>query len=287
MTIPIDHDSTSRTVTVGDIKVHYHEAGAGPVVVMLHGAGPGVSGWSNFGANLPYFAQRFRTLIVDQPGFGGSGRPAFTGDFFSFSARVLRELLDELDIERAHIVGNSLGGGVATRFAIDAEERAGRLALMGPGGLTAHPFIPEPTLGHARLYDFYAPDGQTRDRLATFMRGMVFDPELVTDAMIDERFERSQEPGSFEGFQRMADSFRQPENVEDGQLWRHIQDLEHETLLIWGREDLVNPWDGALFAFSQMRNVRLHVMSRCGHWAQLERAREFNRVVAGFLADEE
>src|SRR5690349_14500611 len=86
--------ATSRFAQAGGMKLHYHEAGpaeAGEAaaggrtpVVMLHGGGPGASAWSNFGRNLPVFASRFRTLLVDQPGFGRSDRPPVTGHYFTF-----------------------------------------------------------------------------------------------------------------------------------------------------------------------------------------------------------
>lgn len=277
------YDDTAQTLDVDGVKIHYHEAGSGPVTILLHGAGPGVSGWGNFAANLPVFAEHHRTLIIDQPGFGSSDRPDFDGDYFSFSARTVLGVMDLLEIERANFVGNSLGGGVAARFALDHPSRADRLALMGPGGFTARLFIPEPTVGHERLYAFYE-NGETREALATFMRGMMFDPNLVTDEMIDDRFRRSQESGSGEFFKKFAASFRQPENLESTQLWRYAAQIEHETALIWGREDLVNPYDGALFGFAQMPNASLHIISRCGHWAQTERFDEFNNICLNLFA---
>ncbi len=74
---PADFAATSRFAEANGMRVHYHEAGPaeGTPVVMLHGGGPGASAWSNFGPNLPAFASHFRTLMVDQPGFGRSGRP--------------------------------------------------------------------------------------------------------------------------------------------------------------------------------------------------------------------
>src|SRR5215472_13807670 len=112
------------------MHLHYEEAGAGEVpVVMLHGGGPGASGASNFGPNLPVFAERFRTILVDQPGFGKSDKPPVTGNYFTFAATALAGLLDELRIDRVLLVGNSLGGGTAVRFALDYPERAGRLVL--------------------------------------------------------------------------------------------------------------------------------------------------------------
>ena len=141
------------------MHLHYEEAGShqGVPVVMLHGGGPGASGMSNFGRNLPAFAERFRTLVVDQPGYGKSDKPPVQGSYFTFAAGALAGLLDELGIDRVHLVGNSLGGGTAVRFALNFAERAERLVLMGPGGLSLNVFSADPTEGVKRLASFGAP----------------------------------------------------------------------------------------------------------------------------------
>ncbi len=125
---PAEFAATSRFADVAGMRLHYHEAEppgppGGPPVVMLHGGGPGASAWSNFGRNLPVFAARFRTLAVDQPGFGQSAKPPVTGHYFTFAAEALAGLLDELGIDRIQLVGNSLGGGTAVRFALRFPER--------------------------------------------------------------------------------------------------------------------------------------------------------------------
>ncbi len=135
---------TSRFADAAGMRLHYHEAGpaspAAQAVVLLHGGGPGASGWSNFGRNLPVFAERFRTILVDQPGFGQSGRPPVTGNYFTFAADALAGLLKTLGIDRVHLLGNSLGGGTAVRFALNYPDRAARLVLMAPGGLGLNVF---------------------------------------------------------------------------------------------------------------------------------------------------
>src|SRR5580692_1752480 len=182
------------------MHLHYEQAGEGregrDPVVMLHGGGPGASGASNFGRNLPVFAQRFRTLVVDQPGFGKSDKPAVAGNYFTFAAAALAGLLDELGLDRVHLVGNSLGGGTAVRFALRYPERAGRLVLMGPGGLSLNVFAPDPTEGVRRLAEFPAPPGPSREKMAAFLRTMVFDQRLVTDELVEERFAAASEPAA-------------------------------------------------------------------------------------------
>lgn len=266
-----------------DIRLHHTEAGDGPPVVMLHGGGPGASGMSNFGRNLPVFATRYRTLVVDQPGFGESDKPKITGQYFTFAADALLGLLDKLSIERAHLVGNSLGGGTAVRFALRHPDRAGRLVLMAPGGLSLNVFSPDPTEGIKRLYAFAAPPGPSKEKLAEFLRTLVFDQSLVTDELVAERFRAAGDPDALRAMASMGASFTGADVFEEGLLWREAYRLRQRVLLIWGREDRVNPLDGALTALKLIPRAELHVFGRCGHWAQLERFDEFNRLVMDFL----
>ena len=268
------------------MHLHYEEAGAsgsGPPVVLLHGGGPGASGASNFAKNLPVFAERFRTLVVDQPGYGKSDKPPVQGNYFTFAADALAGLLDELGLERVHLVGNSLGGGTAVRFALNYPDRAGRLVLMGPGGLSLNVFAPDPTEGVKRLTEFAAPPGPSREKMAAFLRTLVFDQRLVTDELIDERYAAACDPQALAAMASMGASFFDPASYEQGLLWREAHRLRNRVLLIWGREDRVNPVDGALVALKLIRRAQLHVFGGCGHWAQLEKFDEFNRLAISFL----
>ncbi len=267
------------------MHLHYEEAGQGPPVVLLHGGGPGASGASNFRKNLPVFAEHFRTLVVDQPGYGKSDKPEVQGNYFTFSAGALKGLLDELAIDKVHLVGNSLGGGTAVRFALGHPERAGRLVLMGPGGLSLNVLAPDPTEGVKRLAEFAAPPGPSREKMAAFLRTLVFDQRLVTEELIDERFAAACDPESLAAMASLGASFFDPASYEDGLLWREAHRLRHRVLLIWGREDRVNPVDGALVALKMIRRAQLHVFGGCGHWVQLEKFDEFNRLALGFLED--
>ena len=309
--------ATSRFAEAGGMRLHYHDAGPAGLtaggttaggtpaggtpaggtpaggtpagvapVVLLHGGGPGASAWGNFGRNLPVFAERFRTLMVDQPGFGRSDKPPVTGSYFTFAADALAGLLDELGIARVQLVGNSLGGGTAVRFALRFPERAGRLVLMGPGGLSLNVFAADPTEGVRALMEFPAPPGPTREKLAAFLRTLVFDQRLITDELVEERYAVASEPAALAAMASMGASFFDPASAEEGLLWREAHRLRQRVLLIWGREDRVNPLDGALVALKLIRRAQLHVFGGCGHWAQLEKFDEFNRLALAFLTKE-
>ena len=282
----ITYESTSRFAQVrDDLRLHYHEAGVGndTTIVLLHGGGPGASSWSNFARNIPVLAQRFHVLAVDQPGYGRSDKPTEHPQYFVHSASALKDLLDTLGItDRVHLLGNSLGGGAAVRFALDHPERAGRLVLMGPGGLSVNLFAPDPTEGVKNLGRFsYEP---TRENLEAFLRIMVFDQSLITPELVEERFASASTPESLAAAKAMGKSFSSAE-FEKGMLWRDAYKLRQRVLLIWGREDRVNPLDGALVALKMIPRAQLHVLGGCGHWAQLEKFDEFNRLTVHFLTD--
>jgi 4,5:9,10-diseco-3-hydroxy-5,9,17-trioxoandrosta-1(10),2-diene-4-oate hydrolase len=285
-TATIGFESTSRTAQVApDLRLHFHEAGEehADTVVLLHGGGPGASAWSNFGPNVPVFARSFRTLAVDQPGFGRSEGPVGKAQYFTQSADALAGLLDALGIAKVHLVGNSLGGGTAVRFALRHPDRAGRLVLMAPGGLSLGVFAPDPTEGIKRLYDFAAPPGPTEEKLAAFLRTLVHDKSLVTDELVAERFAAASDPAALRAMAAMGRTFTDPETYEDGLLWREAHRLRQPVLLVWGREDRVNPLDGALVALKLIKRAQLHVFGGCGHWAQLEKFEEFNKLVTDFV----
>ncbi|MTE11179.1 4,5:9,10-diseco-3-hydroxy-5,9,17-trioxoandrosta-1(10),2-diene-4-oate hydrolase [Nocardia aurantiaca] len=280
----ITFESTSRYAQVRpDLKLHYHEAGVGngPTIVLLHGGGPGASSWSNFAKNIPVLAEDFHVLAVDQPGFGLSDKPTEHPQYFVHSASALKDLLDTLGItERVHLLGNSLGGGAATRFALDYPDSAGKLVLMGPGGLSTNLFAPDPTEGVKLLSKFnFEP---TKENLEAFLRIMVFDQKLITPELVEERFASASQPESLAATRAMGKSFAGPDFAK-GMIWRDAFKLRQPVLMIWGREDRVNPIDGALVALKMVPRVQLHVFGGCGHWAQLEKFDEFNRLATDFL----
>ena len=286
----VQHSATV-TAEAGEITLNYYEAGpeiqqssaeGALPLVMLHGGGPGASAWSNFGRALPHFAASYRTLLVDQPGFGASDKPPVVGNYYRHSADYVVKLLDELGIERIHLLGNSLGGGTAMRLALSYPDRVGRLILMGPGGLSLNLFHADPTEGVQRLMDFGA--DPTPERLRAFISTMVVNQKLVTDELVAERFADATAPGAQDAMRSMGMSFWNPETAEDGMLWREAHKLRKHTLLTWGREDRVNPLDGAFTALKLIPKAQLHVFPNCGHWAQIEAAEEFAEISTAFLA---
>ncbi|MEU1994469.1 alpha/beta fold hydrolase [Nocardia gamkensis] len=275
-------ENTTRWSTTGGCELRYHEAGAGVPLVLLHGSGPGVSGWANFGANLPVLAERFRCLIVDQPGFGASGRPAaYERNYLRISADAVLGLLDDLRLDRVHLLGNSMGGAVATLLALEHPERIDRLVLMAPGGVGVNVLGPEPSEGITRLLEFSA--DPTRERLVPWLRTMVSNPGTLTEDLIEARLAAASDPAAIAALRDAYATFADPALAEPVPLWARLRGLRPQTLILWGRDDRVTPVEAALLPARQIPDADLRVFARCGHWVQIERKSAFERAVVDFL----
>ena len=274
---------TARTVALGNRQIHLHEFGAGPPVLMLHGGGPGASGLSNYARNIDALAARFRVLVPDLPGYGGSSKGVNSEDPFGDLAAAMLALLDALGIDRAHVVGNSLGGACALRMALEQPGCVDRLVLMGPGGIGISQAAP--TEGLKRLLGYYAGEGPTLEKLRTFIcEDLVFDGSRIPEAVLRERFEASIDPEVL-----ASPPLRAPKDLEafrrlDFLLDPRLPALAHRTLVLWGTADRVNPATGAMALQARMPACDAYLFSRTGHWVQWERADEFNAVVTAFLS---
>ena len=273
-------EATSKFVQAGTVKLRYHEAGRGPTLIMIHGGGPGAGGWSNYRRNVDHFAERFRVILPDLPGFAKSDKPKIEGGILTFMAKAIKDLMDALDISRAHFVGNSLGGATTMKLAVDYPDRADRLVLMGAPGIAL--FTPQPSEGIKHLISYYDPPGPSMEKLRAFLNVMVYDSSALTDQLIKERYEASTQPDLVANpiMSRSTAARFEP-------VWKDVARIKHKTLLVWGRDDRTVTLDHSFFLLNQLENVRLHVFSKCGHWAQWEKAAEFNRLVTDFLGSED
>lgn len=274
----LTRESTSRFVQAGDVRIHYHEAGEGPVLLCIHGGAPGAFGWGNFGRNLPALSRHFRTLIVDLPGYGLSDKPAVEGPRTAFYARTFRDMLDALDVRQAHVLGMATGGTVALKMGLDHPERVGRLVVVNaPGGLSLfQTSTPRPA-----SHDYYAGEGPSMERIRANLERIVYDKTLITDEIVRERYEASIDPA----FMAQAPEGKggSPGGTIEP-LWQDLHRIQADTLVIWGREHQTLNYDHALFMLSRIPNARVHIHGKCGLWVPFEKADEFNRNVVSFLS---
>ncbi|WP_055617207.1 alpha/beta fold hydrolase, partial [Streptomyces phaeochromogenes] len=252
----------------------------------LHGGGPGASGVSNYGRNIAALAKKYRVVVPDLPGYGRSTKGMDVADPFGYLADHIRGVMDELGLERAHLVGNSYGGACALRLALDTPGRVDRMVLMGPGGIGTTRSLP--TAGLNNLLNYYGGDGPSRLKLETFVRQyLVFNAADVPDSAIDERYRASIDPEVI-----AAPPLRRPSGPNALRtLWkmdftrdRRLDRLPVPTLVLWGAEDRVNRPTGGRMLADRMPDCDLYVVANTGHWVQFERAELFNRLCADFLA---
>jgi pimeloyl-ACP methyl ester carboxylesterase len=267
--------SEDKYAQAGDLRIHYSEFGSGEPLFLIHGGGPGSNGLSNYQRNIDSLAQSFRLIVPDMPGFGKSDKPEITGSRFGFYAKAIRDLMDALGIARASLTGYSLGGATTLKFAMEYPERAERLVCIGPaGGATL--FQPMPTEGVRVVMGYYGPPGPSKERMADLLRAMLYDHSSLNDDIFEERFQTSMQP-------ELLNAPRSPNATMDD-LWKELDRVPQPVLLVWGRDDRVSPMDASITMLQRLPDARLHVFSRCGHWAQWEKAEEFNALVGAFLA---
>jgi pimeloyl-ACP methyl ester carboxylesterase len=273
------------STSLGDIAVA--ETGEGPVLVMLHGGGPGASGVSNYHQNLPALARHFRVVLPDQPGFGASYRPTEADlderSITEITVDALLQAFDSLGITTFHLLGNSLGGAAALALAQAHPQRVTRLVLMAPGGGWL-PSGPTPTEGQKEMFRYYNGGGPSEKKMAAFIRTMVFDHKRFGEDVVRARYEASLDESHIAFYHRYNAAFARRGGMDP--LWRDLHRITAPTLLLWGRDDRTITLDGAQLMLKQIRDVRLHVFGRCGHWVQLERQHEFETLVSGFLAEQ-
>jgi len=276
--------STSQFVRIQegdlDLQLHYNDCGAGAeTVVMLHGSGPGASGWANFNRNLePLVAAGYRVILMDCPGWSKSDPIVCSGSRSDLNARALKGLLDAIDIDRAHLIGNSMGGHSAVAFALANPQRVGKLVLMGGGTGGASPFAPMPTEGIKLLQGLYREP--TIDNLKKMMNVFVYDTSELTEELFQTRLDNMlSRRDHLENF--VASLAANPRQFPD--FGPRLAEIKAQTLIVWGSNDRFVPMDTGLRLLAGLPDAELHVFNRCGHWAQWEHADTFNRMVLDFL----
>lgn len=282
LTARVESDLREAKTPLGVLR--YYDAGEGPVLLFLHGSGPGVTGWRNFRGVLPAFAQHFRCLILEFPGFGvsddGGGHPMM------MAQGAVAPFLDALGVDRVDIVGNSMGGGIGTNFAINHPDRIGKLVTIG--GIGTNIFSPGPSEGIRLLQEFT--EDPTRQRLVDWLNSMVYDQSLVTEQLIEERWQLATDPETLASARRMygkaafASMMKMMRDADIPMPWALMHKVAAPTLLTWGRDDRVSPLDMALIPMRTIPNAELHVFPNCGHWAMIEAKEAFQSVVLAFLS---
>ena len=283
-TATLTEATTSKYAETGavsqNIKVHYNEAGTGDAVIFLHGSGPGASSWSNFARNVGPFSEKYRAILMDQPGYNKTDvRVIGEGETRSqVNGNAVVGLMDALGIQKASLVGNSMGGATALNVAVDFPDRVEKLVLMGSGsGGGNNIFNQQPTEGIKVLNEVF--DDPSVAGFRKLINIMLYDGASVPDEVLEQRYQAT--VGNMAHVEARAKSSLAPRDIS-----AQLGDITAPALVIHGFNDRVVPIENSLRLLAGMPKSRLVVFQQCGHWAQFEHAAEFNRLVIDFLDNE-
>jgi len=283
--VTIAESTTSRFAKVkegdAELNIHYNDAGEGEqVVVMLHGSGPGASGWANFHRNIePLVVAGFRVLAIDCPGWGKSDSIINTGSRSDLNARIVKAVIDQLGVGKVSLIGNSMGGHSSVAFTLTYPEHVNKLICMGGGTGGVSLYTPMPTEGMKLLNGLYREP--TLENLRRFNDVFVFDASALTDDLLKMRLDNmlSRKAHLDNFLKSLAANPRQFPDFNP-----RLPTITAPSLIIWGRQDRVVPMDAGLRLVAGIPNSELHIFNQCGHWAQWEHADKFNRMVLDFLS---
>jgi 2-hydroxymuconate-semialdehyde hydrolase len=266
----------ANSIKTGNFNTNYHDYGQGDPVLLIHGSGPGVSSWANWGKVMPKLSAGRRVLAIDMLGFGYTDRPE--GAVYNMDVWVDQAVafLDAMEIEKADVVGNSFGGALALSLAAGHPDRVRKLVLMGSMGVEFP--ISE---GLDRVWG-YAP---SFENMRSVLDLFAYNRELVNDDLARMRHEASIQPGFQESFSAMFPAPRQRWVKAMAKNEALIPGIKKPTLIIHGREDKVIPMETSLKIFNLIEDSQLHIFGKCGHWTQIEHTERFVKLVDDFLAE--
>lgn len=266
--LPTGHYAT----LANGLRLHYLDEGTGPVVLWLHGSGPGASGFSNFKGNFPAFAEAgYRNIVLDLPGFGRSDKPDDVQYHLEFFVSCVVDLLERIDVPRCTVLGNSLGGAIALGMALLKPALVEKLILLAPGGVEEREayFRME---GIVRMVSLFNAGPIGLEEMRSMMRLQLFDDSILPQSLLEER---------------VAVAQTQPKNLFSTMMVPNMEtrlgEIQCPILGFWGSNDNFNPVSGAQRIIDGAANARFIVLNRCGHWVQVEHRDLFNRSCVDFL----
>jgi pimeloyl-ACP methyl ester carboxylesterase len=271
-------------VKVGRDRVSVLSMGSGPPVLLLHGLGATRASFFETAAAL---SDTYTVHAFDLPGFGSSSKPAFGAyDARWFSERVLG-VMDELEVGRAHIVGNSMGGRVAIELGLRWPERVGGLGLLCPGvawvkrGL--HPLVRllRPEFG-------FLPHSFTRDMIERQFWSLFADRDRVdpsvADVVVDEFRRIYASAGARHAFLASARNIYLERPFGEGGFYPRLAELQPPSLFVWGTHDNLIPAGFSRHVRKWLPSAEQIVLDDCGHVPQVERPEQTNGLLMRFFA---
>jgi len=268
----ITKEQTDRFVDVNGIRIHYNEAGSGPALICTHGGGPGANAWDNTRHSLEELSKHFRCILMDMPGFGESQKLVKRNGvpMDVFCAKLQRDFMDVLGIDKAHLYGSSAFSATPIRFGIEYPDRVGRIVIQAWSPAGGHESDGLKSLGAFA-------QSPTRENMVRMMEFFVPRAELRTDAFIDARYKMATDPDHLESRKEFS-------GRSNGDLRPDLHKLKTDVLVTWGEADGMIPVEEVLDALKLIPHSRAYVWGdNSGHFVCFEHPEEFARVVTAFL----
>jgi len=277
-----------RYVDIDGISTRYVAEGNGPPVLLIHGLGEFLEVWSR---NIAPLGEYLSVYAVDLPGHGLSGKP-LTSYTLDFASEFIVHFMQALGIEHASLVGHSLGAVVCLNLAINFREKVNRLVLVDAAGLSkkvplSYRLTALPVLGHILLEPRLLVNKVTI-RMGLKMKRHFYNPDIVDEAWIDAAYRYLKGPKRNDAIVNIMRS-----SIKPGQMYpgASIVDKLHlvkvPTLVVHGAQDRVIPFRYAQLVCELIPDARCKVIDECGHCPQIEKAAQFNNLVAAFLRESE
>lgn len=255
------------------IKTFYVKAGSGFPLVMFHGAAPGASAQVNWQLNIePLAAAGFTVYAYDQAGYGRSDNPADLS--IEYRVRHAQAFVNALKLERYHVVGNSVGGYIAARLAIE-DPRVVKFVTTTSGTLAPKGSVESAALGqkHSEELREYVP---SLENMRALTLGTLHKRELVTEQLVRARYEMSIGKNQEAAERRKGVKPPRP-------LFDELKQFNKKSLLLWGAQDRGVSVERGILLFQLIPHCEFHLFDQCAHWVQWDQAERFNRLVADFL----
>ncbi len=257
-----------KEAIVYGVKIRYLEAGSGPTVILLHGLGGSSQAWA---FNIAPLAAKYRVIVPDQIGFGKSDKPLINYRVATY-VDFLDQLCKQLQIDKASLVGNSMGGWIAAAYTIAFPEKVDRLVLVDAAG-----YAPPADFDLRILYSL---NPSTREGMKELAARVFYNKLFSSDAVIEQLLTQRLTAGDGYTINSVIESIVRREGFLD----ERVKTIKHPTLIVWGREDGLTPVaDGERFK-RDIHNATLLIFDQCGHVPNVEKAPEFNAALLKFLA---
>jgi len=271
-----------RYIKVGNINTRYWMAGdKGTAVVLVHGLGGSIENWVK---NIDPLARSHRVYAPDLKGFGRTDKTPLLRDLDEL-VQFIGDFMQVMHIEKASLVGNSLGGGLVLQFAVNFPQKVAKLVLVDNAGMGSAVIVDFKVVSIPVIGELLSKT--SKKSTANLWRKIVFDSSLVTDELVEQTYQLAILPGANKALLatlRAGIGFRGQRASLTRPLLESAAKLAIPTLVVWGQQDRIIPVAHAQVAVKTIPGAKLQLFDRCGHMPQLEHPDEFNNLALEFLA---